>query len=410
MKKAIGMLLALAFCLTACAPATAPESAAADTADTAQQEASAPASAAGALPAGALRSSGTLGDTGEARYTVASSLQDFTPGTAYELQVLRLDYATARQDCIYTVEMTVGEDGLTQSGSLLVGNDAVYLFVGTTMYKIPLEGGEAETMTIQQEIYPAAADDTSVYYFVFDEHNQYSGLRMDLTTGQCTELQLPPQTWDIWAVGESRFLLCRLLTDTPLPGPQEGDAYNAALQNATCEYDWYDPATGALEKMMTEPYYGTEQPDGSSRQHRFLGAGGGRLYFNWYGQVDGQIADAGVESCDMTGGDWQPLTAIPEGVDGGEMGMQNGSLRWIGSYLATNDCLIYDVTTGKTWENVPIDNNWPVAFTGDGRLLVDNSITEESGEFHEAYGLVDLEDYLNGTGEVTPVTLYNSAA
>ena len=90
MKKAIGMLLALAFCLTACAPAAAPESAAADTADTAQQEASAPASAAGALPAGALRSSGTLGDTGEARYTVASSLQDFTPGTTYELQVLLL--------------------------------------------------------------------------------------------------------------------------------------------------------------------------------------------------------------------------------------------------------------------------------------------------------------------------------
>ena len=410
MKKAIGMLLALAFCLTACAPAAAPESAAGDTADTAQAEASAPASAAAELPAGTLRGSSTMGDTGEARYTLASSLQDFTPGTAYELQVLRLDYAAARQDCIYTVEMTVGEDGATQSASLLVQNDAVYLFVGTTMYKIPLEGGEAETMTIQQEIYPTAADDTSVYYFVFDAHNQYSGLRMDLATGQCTELQLPSQTWDIWPVGETRFLLCRLLTNTPLPGPQEGDAYNAALQNATCEYDWYDPATGELEKVMTEPYYGTEQPDGSSRMHRFLGAGGGRLYFNWYGQVDGQTVDAGVESCDMTGADWQPVSALPEGTDGGEMGEQNGSLRWIGSYLATNDCLIYDVTTGKTWENVPIDNNWPVAFTGDGRLLVDNSITEESGEFHEAYGLVDLEDYLNGTGEVTPVTLYNSAA
>ena len=408
MKKAIGMLLALAFCLTACAPAATPESAAAGTADTAQAEASAPASAAAELPAGTLRGSSTMGDTGEARYTLASSLQDFTPGTAYELQVLRLDYAAARQDCIYTVEMTVGEDGATQSASLLVQNDAVYLFVGTTMYKIPLEGGEAETMTIQQEIYPTAADDTSVYYFVFDAHNQYSGLRMDLATGQCTELQLPSQTWDIWPVGETRFLLCRLLTDTPLPGPQEGDAYNAALQNATCEYDWYDPATGELEKVMTEPYYGTEQPDGSSRMHRFLGAGGGRLYFNWYSQVDGQTVDAGVESCDMTGADWQPLTALPEGVDGGEM--ENGSLRWIGSYLATGDCLIYDVATGKIWEKVPIDNNWPVAFTGDGRLLVDNSITEESGEFHEAYGLVDLEDYLGGTGEVTPVTLYNSAA
>lgn len=406
MKKAIGMLLALAFCLTACAPAAAPESAAAGTADTAQQEAS----AAAEFPAGTLRGSSTMGDTGEARYTLASSVQEFTPGTAYELQVLRLDYAAARQDCIYTVEMTVGEDGSTQSGSLLVENDAVYLFVGTTMYKIPLEGGEAETMTIQQEIYPTAADDTSVYYFVFDEHNQYSGLRMDLATGQCTELQLPPQTWDIWAVGESRFLLCRLLTDTPLPGPQEGDAYNAALQNATCEYDWYDPATGALEKVMTEPYYGTGQSDGSSRMHRFLGAGGGRLYFNWYSQVEGQNVDAGVESCDMTGADWQPLTALPEGVDGGEMGEQNGSLRWIGSYLATNNCLIYDVATGKAWEKVPIDNNWPVAFTGDGRLLVDNSITEASGDFHEAYGLVNLEDYLGGTGEVTPVTLYNSAA
>lgn len=410
MKKAIGMLLALTLCLTACAPAATPESAAAGTADTAQAEASAPASAAAELPAGALRDSSTFGDTGKARYTLASSVQEFTPGMAYQLQVLRLDYAAARQDCIYTVEMTVGEDGSTQSGSLLVENDGVYLFVGTTMYKIPLEGGEAETMTIQQEIYPTAADDTSVYNFVFDEHNQYSGLRMDLATGQCTELQLPPQTWDIWAVGESRFLLCRLLTDTPLPGPQEGDAYNAALQNATCEYDWYDPATGELEKVMTEPYYGTEQSDGSSRMHRFLGVGGGRLYFNWYGQVDGQNVDAGVESCDMTGADWQPLTALPEGEDGGQMGMQNGSLRWISSYLGTNNCLIYDVATGKTWEKVPIDNNWPVAFTGDGRLLVDNSITEASGEFHEAYGLVNLEDYLGGTGEVTPVTLYNGAA
>lgn len=409
MKKPLGILLALCFCLTACAPAAAPETETAVPDNTATGEA-APASGSAVVPAGALRGSSTLGDTGEARYTLATSVQEFTPGTTYDLQVLRLDYATARQDCIYTVEMTVGEDGSTQSGSLLVENDTVYLFVGTTMYKIPPEGGAAETMTIQQEISPTAADDTSVYDFVFDEHNQYSGVRMDLATGQCTELQLPPQTWDIWAVGEPRFLLCRLLTDTPLPGPQEGDAYNAALQNATCEYEWYDPATGELEKMMTEPYYGVEQSDGSQRQHRFLGAGGGRLYFNWYGQVEGQISDGGVESCDMTGADWQPLTAIPEGQDGGEMGVQNGNLRWISSYLGTNNCLIYDVATGKTWENVPIDNNWPLAFTGDGRLLVDNSITEESGEFHEAYGLVNLEDYLSGTGEVTPVTLYNSAA
>lgn len=409
MKKPLGILLALCFCLTACAPAAAPETETTAPNNTATGEA-APASGSAEVPAGALRDSSTMGDTEAARYTLATSVQEFTPGTTYDLQVLRLDYATARQDCLYQVEMTVGADGTVPGSSLLVQKDRLYLFVGTTMYKIPLEGGEAETMPLEREISPNAADDTSVYDFAYDAHNHYSGLRMDLATGQCAELQLPQQTWDIWAVGEPRFLLCRLLTDTPLPDPQEGDAYDAALQNATCEYDWYDPATGELEKLMTEPYYGVEQSDGSQRQHRFLGAGGGRLYFNWYGQADGQIADGGVESCDMTGADWQPLTAIPEGEDGGQMGMQNGTLRWISSYLGTNNCLIYDVTTGKTWENVPIDNNWPVAFTGDGRLLVDNSTTEESGEFHEAYGLVDLEDYLNGSGEVTPVTLYNSAA
>lgn len=419
MKRSLLLLPTLALALAACGPAS-PESAAASAAESAAESTAAAqdttpeestASSTATSPAGALRDSSVLDATDTALYTLTVPTTPLEPGSTAPLQVLRLDYATAKQDCVYTVELPVGDDGrIAEAGSLLALDDTLYLFVGQTMYKIPAGGGTAESLSLEQLFFPTAADDTCAYSFTFNEGSHYFGSRLDLATGQITDLKLPSQTWDIWAVGESRFLLCHLVTDMPLPSVSDGEAYNAALQVAVCEYEWYDPSTGELEKVLEEPYYGTDQEDGSKRERAFLGAADGRLYFTWRARLDGEVLDAGVESCDFTGGDWQPLDAIPRGDEVTLTWLQNGSLRWLGDYRDTNSCLIYDLRTGKVAESVPIDDGSPKAFTGDDRVLIDVGYTDEELAFHEEYQLAGIDDYLAGSTDWTPVTMYSESA
>ena len=218
MKRSLLLLPALALALAACGPAS-PDSAAESTAesaaapqDTTPEESTASSTA--TSPAGALRGSSILDATDTALYTITVPTTPLEPGSTAPLQVLRLDYATAKQDCVYTVELPVGDDGrIAEAGSLLALDDTLYLFVGQTMYKIPAGGGTAESLSLEQLFFPTAADDTCAYSFTFNEGSHYFGSRLDLATGQITDLKLPSQTWDIWAVGESRFLLCHLVTD-----------------------------------------------------------------------------------------------------------------------------------------------------------------------------------------------------
>lgn len=397
MKRALFSLLALAFCLSACTPAASPtpESEAAavaeETTETAQEETNAAQTT--ALSAESLRGDGYLGEGDTAWYQMEHELQ--ADGTL-KMQVVKLDYATARKSVLCTIE-----EPATRVGDAMLRGDTVYAFVDQTMYKIPANGGEAQAVPLEQKFYPTAADEVNAYNFTYDSgSNNFVGLRLDLATGQITDLQLPAQTWEMWAVGEDRFLLCRLLTETPLPNAEEAEMYAAAIQNAVCEYDWYDPATGELEKILEEPYYGAEQPDGTKRMHRFLGLRDGRLYFSWTASgEDGALLDAGAESCTLQGQDWQAVPGWPQGQEALYSRLQNNRLRWAVGTGGWN----FDLETGTAYTVEERADTSFLAFAGDDRVLVQVFNTDDQGNYQVSYALADARAYLNGTAELTPI-------
>ena len=397
MKRALFSLLALAFCLSACTPAASPtpESEAAavaeETTETAQEETNAAQTT--ALSAESLRGDGYLGEGDTAWYQMEHELQ--ADGTL-KMQVVKLDYATARKSVLCTIE-----EPATQVGDAMLRGDTVYAFVDQTMYKIPANGGEAQAVPLEQKFYPTAADEVNAYNFTYDSgSNNFVGLRLDLATGQITDLQLPAQTWEMWAVGEDRFLLCRLLTETPLPNAEEAEMYAAAIQNAVCEYDWYDPATGELEKILEEPYYGAEQPDGTKRMHRFLGLRDGRLYFSWtVPGEDGTALDAGAESCTLQGQDWQAVPGWPQGQEALYSRLKNNRLRWAVGTGGWN----FDLETGTAYTVEERADTSFLAFAGDDRVLVQVFNTDDQGNYQVSYALADARAYLNGTAELTPI-------
>lgn len=397
MRRALFSLLALAFCLSACNPAAspAPESEAAavaeETTETAQEETNAAQTT--ALSAESLRGDGYLGESDTAWYQMEHELQ--ADGTL-KMQVVKLDYATARKSVLCTIE-----EPATQVGDAMLRGDTVYAFVDQTMYKIPANGGEAQAVPLEQKFYPTAADEVNAYNFTYDSgSNNFVGLRLDLATGQITDLQMPAQTWEVWAVGEDRFLLCRLLTETPLPNAEEAEMYAAAIQNAVCEYDWYDPATSELEKILEEPYYGAEQPDGTKRMHRFLGLRDGRLYFSWtVPGEDGTALDAGAEFCTLQGQDWQAVPGWPQGQEALYSRLQNNRLRWAVGTGGWN----FDLETGTAYTVEERADTSFLAFAGDDRVLVQVFNTDDQGNYQVSYALADAQAYLNGTAELTPI-------
>lgn len=294
------------------------------------------------------------------------------------------------------------EEPVLQVGGVIVQGGTVCVVVDQVLYRIPVDGGEPETLPLA-EFFPAvAADEYSAYNFSFvTEENTYRGKRLDLTTGQITDLDLPALTWEIWPVGEDRFLLSRLHTEVPLPDRgNESEAFAAILQNAVCEYDWYDPATGELEKILEEPYYGAEQPDGTKRMHRFLGLRDGRLYFSWtVPGEDGTALDAGAESCTLQGQDWQAVPGWPQGQEALYSRLQNNRLRWAVGTGGWN----FDLETGTAYTVEERADTSFLAFAGDDRVLVQVFNTDDQGNYQVSYALADARAYLNGTAELTPI-------
>ena len=48
----------------------------------------------------------------------------------------------------------------------------------------------------------------------------------------------------------------------------------------------------------------------------------------------------------------------------------------------------------------------PIAVTGDGRVLVTDGYCQRNGHTVDAYGLIDLDDYLAGSTDYQPVQMW----
>lgn len=131
MKKSLFVLLSLALCLSACTPAASSVPAPTPTSETPVE--SAPAEETAAV-VGNLQSIMQRRNTGKACYSYQ----------AMQGEIQKLDYADASVETLYRF----GEPGTVYS-DVIVEPDALYAVTADTLYKVPLDGGEATTQPLQ---------------------------------------------------------------------------------------------------------------------------------------------------------------------------------------------------------------------------------------------------------------------
>lgn len=390
MKKSLLVLLALGLGLSACTPAESSAAASEPVTVEATGE-SAPAEGGTAFPVGHLRMIQYYESTADEIYNPVHFWND---AGELQLQLLEINLTNGQRTSLY-FGACPGQGGV----QVLPWQGQICLFAGDTLYKVPQEGGTAQTIPLGSEQSPEYADEYAAYDFEYDMNaGGNGGTRIDLETGQVTDLELPGQIGGIYPTGSSRFMVVRAITEAPLPSSEDWDMYDALLQSGEREFDWYDPATGALEKVMAEPYYGVEQPDGVRRRHDFLGMAGDRLYFSWY-KEDGSAG--GVESCALDGSDWQPMQGRLEKERPAWVFNQGGTLRWMMGG-EPGDVWIYDLSDGQMYElpHITVSNGWPEALVGQNQVMVSQG--RETGMV-DGYALISLPDYLAGSTDWTPI-------
>ena len=73
-------------------------------------------------------------------------------------------------------------------------------------------------------------------------------MRFNLENGETAPWNIPVETMYIPDVVGDALLLCRVVSDYPVPYPDDDEMSQALLQNTTLEYTLADPATGAVRQ------------------------------------------------------------------------------------------------------------------------------------------------------------------
>ena len=241
------------------------------------------------------------------------------------------------------------------------------------------------------------------------------GYRVDLATGQVKDFALQPGESVLAAQGR-RLVTARFVTQIPLPDAEtDGEAYQAALQNSTVKCDWLDPATGQREKLLELPgKLFTENSD-------FCGMAGGLLYFSQREtQPDGSNVCTAIRAFDLETGQWQemPHSLTEAGVwlnDPTVVGLpgtaaQAGRYLWFGVSDGNGNVgiRILDRETGALQQPglTPLQvrnqqDRGQLPLTDDGRFLL---CVEEDEKYDFSYALIDVEAFLQGSTDYTPVT------
>lgn len=405
MKK-LALLLTTALALTACTAAPA-VSAPAETAPPA--ETAATGEAAAAFPVGTLQMAiPEVMDTGTASVEITFTGLETEP-------ILKLDYATGVQTKLCDIDLS-----RQIPVAIMQHGDTVEYFwdsEGSTVFAhtVIRPDGSVEEQTVPEKFYPNFYDE----YAAYDIWGTICK-RLDWQTGELTTASLPFVQLDgtCGAIG-SKVLLTRIVSDTPLPeGEGNEEMRDAVLQNSLREYDLYDPATNTIEKVFDEPYY----PEDHNEIKSYLGYCGDKLYFG-VTYTDSAAAFSTrntLVSYDRTAGTWQEECSADS--KGGEYSgfwpfSLDGQLKLVVLWRGTDTLTLYSIDNSARYE-VPYEEarssgadasgnvNFPVALTGDGRVLVTDGYVYRNGVAASRYALIDLGAYLAGSREYTPVEMW----
>ena len=114
-----------------------------------------------------------------------------------------------------------------------------------------------------------------------------------------------------------------------------------------------------------------------------------------------------VESCAVDGTDWQTECTLPTGNAGTFTLWEGPTLRWLMDGT-TSPMKIYDLTD-RAWHTIGL-RGVPESLTGDGKVYLMQEQWGSDGSYKMVYGLADMDDYLAGSTDWTPVTLYTETS
>lgn len=220
-----------------------------------------------------------------------------------------------------------------------------------------------------------------------------SGMRFDLETGETAPWNIPVETTYIPDVVGDALLLCRVVSDYPVPYPDDDEMSQALLQNTTLEYTLADPATGAVRQTLFScPYDDT-------MRYTYLGQCGSDLYFradqcdDEYAMVSQSVLRVGADGTRTDLG----LTKTPDYIDYCAI-LQGNELRWLWTRGPDGIYLIYDTQgheIGRNERPAGLEAFFPLCMLDDGRLLM---VVGYDWEHDSAarYAVMDADEFLNG--------------
>lgn len=404
MKRTLFALLALAACLSACTPAASQP---AGEVPAATVESAPVAEGAGKEPSASVIVTGTLcsmedsANTGKALYVWCAAVQSDNAPALGEL--VEIDYAAATQRRL----LDTGIPSHKLGNCFARGNKLYYTVFedkGRTLHTMDLATGDEQTMPVE-EYSVGFVDDRALYLFMTDR-DVYTAMQwVDPATGTEEIIRLPAQTIRICDAAEGRFLITRLLGSVPLFALQDEEQRAAALQTATAEYAWWNPADGSLEPLFREPYYGTMSETGRMQERVYLGKAGGQFYFYRADQTETSYTNCRVERCAPDGSGAETVLVMADGQGLPGVYRQDGEIRWL--IQATESGMAVYRTGEDTVRQVVgpagSDMIWPRALTDDGRVLMADPDSSDGKTL--SYRLVRQEDYLAGNFTGTDVEL-----
>ena len=402
MKKFLACLLALPLTLAACGAQTADT--ASTPAESAQTTETAPETSTPAVATmGQLRDTSMMMAVGNGVYTVNEKWNDENDVDTFYL--VRTDYDTTTQQKVAEIELPGGA-----YYGMVAWDDMVKLYLFETpetgepiewCYTIDTATGSMERQTVDNNFWPAWCDDAAMYEMNYDSNAHIT--RIDRRTGETSRIELPQQTENLHAVGD-KWLLERIVSPSPLPSVDDGDMYNAVLQNSEREYDILDTATGEMQKLYSYPAVG--------ETYYYCGQREGTLYFYHYTQESGEVYPSGVTR--LENGEMVQVTAL----ENDHMGLhamedEQGELQWI-ARDSGKTIEVYDLNDGQTYHPAfKVDSStyattgYPQMLLPGGRVLVINGNMDAPGFADDgAYVTIDRAAYLAGSTDYTPVTMY----
>lgn len=402
MKKFLACLLALPLTLAACGAQTADT--ASTPAESAQTTETAPGTSTPAVATmGRLRDTSMMMAVGNGVYTVNEKWNDENDVDTFYL--VRTDYDTTTQQKVAEIELPGGA-----YYGMVAWDDMVKLYLFETpetgepiewCYTIDTATGSMERQTVDNNFWPAWCDDAAMYEMNYDSNAHIT--RIDRRTGETSRIELPQQTENLHAVGD-KWLLERIVSPSPLPSVDDGDMYNAVLQNSEREYDILDTATGEMQKLYSYPAVG--------EAYYYCGQREGTLYFYHYTQESGEVYPSGVtrlENGEMV----QVLALENEHIGLHAMEDEAGELQWIAQENGKK-LEVYDLNDGQTYRPAfKVDHStyattgYPQMLLPGGRVLVLNGNIDAPGFADDgAYAAIDRAAYLAGSTDYTPVAMY----